>query len=321
MTSSSFDIGEFHWLMDMLQSIDVGLVVLDQDLNIQLWNSFMTNYSGKDSAKVIGGNLFELFPEIQEKWFRNKLAPVFQLKSRTFTSWEQRSYLFRLRNYRPITGTARFMYQDVSFVPLLSADGEVKHIGLIVYDVTDVAVNKQALQGANTQLEALSRTDHLTQLFNRGYWEETAVREFKRVIRTGQPFSLIMFDIDHFKKINDNYGHPAGDEVIRQTADTLRDCIRETDVGGRYGGEEFGVLLINTEAVDAMIVAERIRSSIEALTVRHEEHAINFTVSLGIAEFTSGMESHDQLIQHADQALYQSKEGGRNQSTHFKPQT
>jgi len=128
---------------------------------------------------------------------------------------------------------------------------------------------------------------------------------------------MIMFDIDHFKKINDNYGHPAGDEVIRQTADVLRNCIRETDVGGRYGGEEFGVLLINTEAEDARIVAERIREAIEALTVTHEKHSIRFTVSLGIAEMEGGMESHEQLIHNADQALYQSKEGGRNQATVF----
>ena len=318
MEQSKFDISEFHWLMDMLQTIDVGLVVLDKNYQIQLWNSFMSNYSGKDSTRVLGENLFSLFPEVNESWFRNKLSPVFQLKSRTFTSWEQRPYLFRLKNYRPITGTAEFMYQDVSFVPLVSSNGEVEHIGLIVYDVTDVAVNKLALQDANVQLEQLSQTDRLTQLFNRGHWEEIVVQEFKRVTRTGHPCSMIMFDIDHFKKINDNYGHPAGDEVIRQTADVLRDCIRETDVGGRYGGEEFGVLLINTEAEDARIVAERIRESIEALTVTHDKHSIRFTVSLGIAEMYGTMDSHEQLIHNADQALYQSKEGGRNQATVFK---
>jgi diguanylate cyclase (GGDEF)-like protein len=318
MQQGKFDISEFHWLMDMLQGIDVGLIVLDRNFNIQLWNSFMSNYSGKDSTRVIGENLFSLFKEIPESWFRNKVSPVFQLKSRTFTSWEQRPYLFRLRNYRPITGTAEFMYQDVSFVPLVSSNGEVEHIGLIVNDVTDVAVNKLALQDANVQLEQLSQTDRLTGLFNRGHWEELVVQEFKRVTRTGHPCSMIMFDIDHFKKINDNYGHPAGDEVIRQTAAILRDCIRETDVGGRYGGEEFGVLLINTEAEDARVVAERIRESIEALTVTHEAHVIRYTVSLGIAEMSGSMDNHEQLIHQADQALYQSKEGGRNQATVFK---
>jgi diguanylate cyclase (GGDEF)-like protein len=318
MEQGKFDISEFHWLMDMLQGIDVGLIVLDRNFNIQLWNSFMSNYSGKDSTRVIGENLFSLFKEIPEAWFRNKVSPVFQLKSRTFTSWEQRPYLFRLRNYRPITGTAEFMYQDVSFVPLVSSNGVVEHIGLIVNDVTDVAVNKLALQDVNTQLERLSQTDRLTGLCNRGHWEELVVQEFRRVTRTGHPCSMIMFDIDHFKKINDNYGHPAGDEVIRQTAAILQDCIRETDVGGRYGGEEFGVLLINTEAEDARIVAERIRESIEALTVTHEAHVIKYTVSLGIAEMSGSMNNHEQLIHQADHALYQSKEGGRNQATVFK---
>jgi len=306
---------EIHWLMDMLQSIDVGLVVLDRELNIQIWNSFMANHSGVGNEVAIGKSLFELFEDLPERWLRHKVEPVFHLKSRTFTVWEQRPYLFQFKNYRPITGTAQYMYQNVSFIPLLSADGEVNHVGIIVYDVTDAAVRKLAIESANAQLEVLSQTDSLTQLFNRGFWEESLAREFKRVTRTGQPCSLIMFDIDHFKKINDNYGHPAGDEVIRQTAATLRDCIRETDVPGRYGGEEFAVLLIETAADDALMVAERIRTSIEALTVTHESDNIQFTVSLGVAELDGSMTEHEQLIQCADQALYQSKETGRNFST------
>jgi len=315
MSSNKVDMKEIHWLMDMLQSIDVGLVVLDRELNIQIWNSFMANHSGVGNEVAIGKSLFELFEDLPERWLRHKVEPVFHLKSRTFTVWEQRPYLFQFKNYRPITGTAQYMYQNVSFIPLLSADGEVNHVGIIVYDVTDAAVRKLAIESANAQLEVLSQTDSLTQLFNRGFWEESLAREFKRVTRTGQPCSLIMFDIDHFKKINDNYGHPAGDEVIRQTAATLRDCIRETDVPGRYGGEEFAVLLIETAADDALMVAERIRTSIEALTVTHESDNIQFTVSLGVAELDGSMTEHEQLIQCADQALYQSKETGRNFST------
>jgi len=315
MSGNKVDMKEIHWLMDMLQSIDVGLVVLDRSLNILIWNSFMANHSGVGNEVAIGKSLFELFDDLPERWLRHKVEPVFHLKSRTFTVWEQRPYLFQFKNYRPITGTAQYMYQNVSFIPLLSADGEVNHVGIIVYDVTDSAVRKMAVESANAQLKVLSQTDSLTQLFNRGFWEDSLAREFKRVTRTGQPCSLIMFDIDHFKKINDNYGHPAGDEVIRQTAATLRDCIRETDVPGRYGGEEFAVLLIETGADDALMVAERIRTSIEAMTVTHESHNIQFTVSLGIAELDGSMTEHEQLIQGADQALYQSKETGRNFST------
>ncbi len=318
MTSTTIDIKEIHWLMDMLQSIDVGLVVLDRNYDIQIWNSFMASHSGLNPDVAIGQNLFALFEEIPEHWFRRKAEPVFVLKSRTFTVWEQRPYLFKFKNYRPITGAAPFMYQNVTFIPLLSADGEVNHIGLIVYDVTDTAIGKAALEAANDQLETLSRTDRLTGLNNRGHWEESLSQEFKRVQRTRQPCSLIMFDIDHFKKVNDTYGHPAGDEVIRKTAQTLRETIRETDIAGRYGGEEFGVILIDTQAQDALIVAERLRTAIEALTVSYEGNAIRYTISLGIAEQTEEMTDHSQLIECADQALYQSKQSGRNQATIYQ---
>ena len=318
-SSGKIDIRDLHWMMDMLQSIDVGLVVLDRSYRIQIWNSFMANHSAVGTEKAIGQSLFELFEEIPERWFTRKAEPVFELRSRTFTVWEQRPFLFRFKNYRPITSAAPFMYQNVSFIPLVSSDGAVNHLGLIVYDVTDQAVGKLALEAANQQLETLSRTDRLTRLYNRGFWEETVVREFKRVRRTHEPCSLIMVDIDHFKKINDNYGHPAGDDVIRQTAETLRESIRETDVAGRYGGEEFALLLINTSAEAARVVAERIRTSIEALTVTHAEHEIRYTVSLGVAEYHAGIESHEQLIQCADEALYASKKGGRNRSTIYTP--
>ena len=317
-SSGKIDIRDLHWMMDMLQSIDVGLVVLDRDYRIQIWNSFMANHSVVGTEKAIGQSLFELFPEVPQQWFKRKAEPVFELRSRTFTVWEQRPFLFRFKNYRPITGSAPFMYQNVSFIPLVSSNGQVDHVGLIVYDVTDQAVGKLALEVANEKLEHLSRTDRLTGLFNRGHWEETLLLEFKRARRTGQPFSLMMFDIDHFKKVNDTYGHPAGDEVIRRTAAALGDCIRETDVAGRYGGEEFAVLLVNTAAADAQVVAERIRTTVEAQTVSHDGRDIRYTVSLGIAEMTGDIQSHEQLIQQADEALYASKQGGRNRVSIYR---
>ena len=317
-SSGTVDIRDLHWMMDMLQSIDVGLVVLDRDYRIQIWNSFMANHSAVGTEKAIGNNLFELFHEVPETWFRRKTEPVFALRSRSFTVWEQRPFLFRFKNYRPITGSAPFMYQNVSFIPLVSSNGQVDHVGLIVYDVTDQAVGKLALEVANDQLEVLSRTDRLTGLFNRGHWEEMLAREFKRARRTGQPFSLMMFDIDHFKKVNDTYGHPAGDEVIRHTADALRECIRETDLAGRYGGEEFAVLLVNTDASGAQKVGERLRQQIEALSIGYDDHSIRYTISLGIAELQSDLMAHEVLLQCADEALYKSKTSGRNQTTLYR---
>ncbi len=314
MDGQRIDIKEIHWLMDMLQSIDVGLVILDRDYNIRLWNSFMENHSGRSSAHVMGENLFEQFPEIPQDWFRRKAESVFLLKSRAFSTWEQRPYLLRFRHYRPITGTADFMYQNITLIPLTSATGEVEHIGLIVYDVTDMAVGTEALEQANAQLAQLSRTDRLTGLYNRGFWEECLNAEFARYRRTKHPCTLVMFDIDHFKKVNDTYGHQAGDEVIRVTSRTLQDTIRATDIAGRYGGEEFGIILVNTSAENGLILAERLRRRIEALTVETESHRIDYTISLGLAEANVDMDAHTDWIEQADQALYQAKEGGRNRA-------
>lgn len=315
MPSNNLEPAQFHWMLEMLQNIDVGLVVLDRDYRVQVWNGFMENHSGWHADEVCDRSLFELFPEIPEEWLRHKAETVFQLNNRAFAIWEQRPYLFRFKNYRPITGTAEFMFQNISLIPLQSLNGVVDHIGLIVYDVTDIAVNRQALTAANTQLEHLSRTDRLTDLHNRGYWEECLEREFRRFRRTGQKVSLVMFDIDHFKQVNDEYGHPAGDTVICEVAELLRRNLRDTDVAGRYGGEEFGVVLVNTDGDSAMFFAERLRKVVETTTVHHEGRDISFTISLGIAELDATMHDHRQWIECADRALYQSKKNGRNRAS------
>jgi diguanylate cyclase (GGDEF)-like protein len=319
MDLGKIDIKEIHWMMDMFQSIDLGLVIVDKNYRVTVWNAFMVNHSGQQPDRVIGRNLFELFPELPQDWFHRKAESVRMLKSRAFTTWEQRPYLFKFKNYRPITGTAPFMYQNATFIPLVSPNGEVDLVGVVVSDVTDVAISRQDLEAANLELERLSRTDRLTQLNNRGYWEECLTREFRRMQRTQHSCSLIMFDIDHFKKVNDTYGHQAGDEVIRVTSEMLRKALRKTDVAGRYGGEEFGVILVDTKIDGAVIFANRLRENIEALTVKAEQHEIRYTISLGVAEFNPSMTDHKKWIESADQALYEAKHLGRNRAIPYRP--
>jgi len=309
------ELDELHCLMGVIHSINVGIVVIDKEYTIKLWNSFMVNRSGKRADIVMGKNLFDLFPEVPQKWFERKVESVFMLANRAFTTWEQRPYLFKFKNYRPITGSAPYMYQNITFLPLMGVDGKIKNIGIVIYDVTDAAVGKQELENANDELAVLSRTDSLTQLNNRGYWEECLASEFDRYKRTSQPVTLIMFDIDHFKDVNDTYGHPAGDEVIRQTSKVFRRTIRKTDIAGRYGGEEFAVLLVDTKSDNALILAERLRKRIEALIVKHDGLEIKFQISLGVSELNGQVKDYKQWFEQADQALYYSKENGRNQTT------
>ncbi|HHH36227.1 MAG TPA: sensor domain-containing diguanylate cyclase [Gammaproteobacteria bacterium] len=318
MESGKIDIKEMHWFINMLQMLDVGLVVLDREYRIQVWNTFMENHSGLRPPQVIGKGLFETFPDIPGAWFRRKAESVFQLNSRAFVTWEQRPFLFRFRNYQPITGSAEYMYQNVTLVPLSSLEGTISHLGIIVYDVTDMAVNKLELQEANRHLEQLNRVDPLTQLYNRVYLEECLKREFQRSRRTFQSCSLLMFDIDHFKKINDTFGHQAGDAVLQSAAEVLRQSIRDTDIPARYGGEEFCTILIDTNAKEAQLVAERLRQNMEAQVLDLEGKAIRWTISSGIAELTELVETPAQWLECADRALYQAKHAGRNQWRLYK---
>ena len=123
----------------------------------------------------------------------------------------------------------------------------------------------------------------------------------------------MMLDIDHFKRVNDTYGHQAGDKVIKMLAALIKRCVRETDLAGRYGGEEFAIILTDSTLENATRVAERIRGLAELLEVEHDGQTITFTVSLGLAQFEQSLDSPMVWLEQADQALYRAKESGRNQ--------
>ncbi|WP_236014325.1 GGDEF domain-containing protein [Marinobacterium alkalitolerans] len=311
----ALNMEELHWQLGLLQNLDVGLIVLDADHRVHLWNSFMANHSGIRDSVAQGKRLSELFSGFPARWFQRKLESVFLLRSQAFITWEERPYLFHFKPYHPITGLADFMYQNVTLIPLTSPSGAVTHVGIMVYDMTAAAMGQKALHQANEELGRLSRTDRLSGLANRGHWESCLEQEFERFCRTQQPSSLVMLDVDHFKKVNDTYGHQAGDEVIRVLANTLKSHARSTDLPGRYGGEEFGVLLVNTRSSDALVFAERVREAVELMVVEHAGTRIEFTISLGVAEANNDYRSHEDWMRQADAALYHSKESGRNRTT------
>ncbi|MGB6189561.1 PAS domain-containing protein [Aeromonas molluscorum] len=134
------EIREFHWLMNIVQNLDVGLIVLDRQFKVQVWNGFMESHSGRLAAEVRDRELFTLFEELDRPWFERKANQVFTLNNRAFSTWEQRPYLLRFSNYRPITGAAPFMYQNLTLVPLADFSGQVTHIGVMIYDATDEAI-------------------------------------------------------------------------------------------------------------------------------------------------------------------------------------
>lgn len=298
---------------ELLDSIEVGIAVLDRNFKVQVWNKFLENHGTKKAEAIIGDSLFSHFPEIEEKWLRTKVDPVFNLKSPVFIIWEQRPYLFKFGCNRPVTSAAEFMYQNVTMFPIVDKRGNVERFCMLVYDVTEQALGKRGMEHLNEELKTASRVDGLTGLYNRRYWQERFDEMHKLCVRREKPSTALMLDIDHFKRINDTYGHQAGDKVIKMLAALIKRCVRETDLAGRYGGEEFAIILNDSSVEDAKIVAERIRQLAQRLVVEHEGESISFTVSLGLAQFSPDFKGAMAWLECADQALYEAKENGRNQ--------
>jgi diguanylate cyclase (GGDEF)-like protein len=173
---------------------------------------------------------------------------------------------------------------------------------------------QKELIASNIRLELLSITDGLTQLYNHRYFQEEFARKFEESARYLRPLSLALIDIDFFKKVNDTYGHAAGDQVLRDVARMFRESTRASDLAARYGGEEFAVLMPETELEDACTFADKVRLTIEAQAIHTDFGDIPVTVSIGVANFPfTKLSSPRQLVDAADKALYRAKRGGRNQ--------
>ena len=165
------------------------------------------------------------------------------------------------------------------------------------------------------KVQELAITDPLTQIYNRRKFEESATKEFDRSLRYSRPLCAIMIDLDLFKEVNDSYGHIIGDQVLASLASLCKKNLRNIDILARYGGEEFVILLPETTAIQGLLTAERLREECKDLKVESAQGPISLTISLGLAELNKSCKTLEELIDRADQALYESKRLGRNKST------
>lgn len=168
------------------------------------------------------------------------------------------------------------------------------------------------LEQTRTEMHDLATTDELTKIFNRRYFFEQADREIKRSQRNGCPLTIVLFDIDDFKLINDHHGHLAGDMVLQETCKACQAIIRPYDIFARFGGEEFIFLLPNTDEARAMAFAERLRDVIASQVVLFDQDSMQITISIGVSVFNPVMDTLDDLISRADKALYKAKDFGKN---------
>ncbi len=300
------------FLESVIDRINVGIFIVDSKMEIVLWNNFMEVNSGQTAETVIGRNLFDCFPDLPRAVLENKIRGVFILKNFAFSSWEQRPYLFKFRHNRPVTGGIVYMCQDCTLIPIKNDRGEVEKVCVTLIDTTDTAIRQKMLKAALESLAEANHRDGLTGIYDRHFLEESLAREFSRARRYGGTISLAMLDIDHFKLINETYGHLAGDAVLPSMANCLSGNLRETDTLGRYGGEEFGLLMPETNLNYAYILVDRMRAQIAELTTIYSNIRLKLTISAGVAEYHTGMIRYEELINAASDALQHAKETGRN---------
>lgn len=193
--------------------------------------------------------------------------------------------------------------------PQTLRDGDLVSIGRTIFKFFQSGNIEQAY---HQEIYRLTTVDSLTQVYNKRYLMEAMSTEIARAHRYKNDLSFVMFDIDHFKIINDTHGHLAGDHVLRELSLEIRNSMRQPDIMGRYGGEEFAILLTDTKLEGALSFAEKIRSKIENHEFIFDDTNIPVTISLGVAQFDDSMAKPEDLIEKADVNLYKAKQGGRN---------
>ena len=223
--------------------------------------------------------------------------------------WDETALLLGVEN---LLRQYRLMHENQQLVASLSAKNQTL---LEMNRELEAKIHERTheLAEANARLGQLAVTDGLTGLYNHRHFHERLALEVERSQRSGLPLSLLMLDVDHFKQFNDSFGHPAGDEVLRQLARVLTDARRANDVVARYGGEEFSVILVDTAKFTAAKVAERLRERVEAHDFSDAApKAGTLGVSIGVATFPDDGTDAEALVRAADTALYVAKRAGRN---------
>jgi diguanylate cyclase (GGDEF)-like protein/PAS domain S-box-containing protein len=202
-----------------------------------------------------------------------------------------------------------------SYKPNMYTNADRETLELLAANVAIAIENARLFD----EVQKLAITDPLTQLNNRRKYEELAFKEFERSLRYDRPLCAIMIDLDLFKRINDTYGHLAGDQVLISIANLCKKDLRNIDILARYGGDEFIILLPETTVAQALLTAERLRQDCEANEVETTQGPIAITISLGVSELNKSCKTLEELVNRADQALFESKRTGRNKSTIWTP--
>jgi diguanylate cyclase (GGDEF)-like protein len=294
---------ELEGLRNALENVDEGIVLLDADLNVQFLNQKMRRFWDLTPAQAA-----------RKPAYADLVAKAARAYHHASASFDLKAFVAKR--------VAAVRDPDADAPNLRTADG--RHIRvhclklenngrlLTYHDVSDLVRNAE-------QLEKLATTDAMTGLYNRGHFLSLAKAEWSRFQRYCRPLSVLMIDIDHFKTVNDRYGHAVGDEALISVANACRKGKRDPDIVGRLGGEEFAILLPETDLSQARVVADRLVKNVAGHGLMAHSVHFHVTVSIGFAAATLSMAGFEALLHAADQALYQAKSKGRNCSVAWSP--
>jgi len=313
------DLGKLDFSVRLMEHLVVPTFVLDAECRVIIWNKACERLTGVPAGEVIGtrdhwrGFYDAPRPCLADLICQGRTAEIDKLYAAhdEAGSAEVKAHGRKVENWCVMPRVGTRLYLAIDAGPIYDEAGRLI---AVVETLRDMTAQKEA----QDELQRLATRDGLTSVANRRSFDDTLNTEWRRASRESRALSLLMVDVDYFKRYNDTYGHQGGDDCLRRVAEAMTGVVkRASDSVARYGGEEFAILMPATEPDGALIVAERIREAVEALALPHagSEVADHVTVSIGVASMqstNSGVPA--QLIAAADAALYRAKHAGRNRA-------
>ncbi len=289
----------------VIDTVDTGIVIFDREYSATYWNGWMAAHTQISENEILGRSLFDFFPKLKNPRFLRSCKAVFAFGNLAFFPQDPYGYLFSMKPVEWFRSEFKFMQQSCTIGPIRGEGKEIERLFVSIRDMTEEAAYKK-------KLVALTLNDELTGSYNRRFLMNFLEDELYRCRRYNRPFSVIMMDIDHFKKINDTCGHPFGDEVLKLFASTVVRNMRKSNRFARYGGEEFVCVLPETDSEGGVGFAEKIRKLIEELPLSYKQSQVKITSSFGVITYTDDINDIATLMKKVDDALYKAKESGRN---------
>jgi diguanylate cyclase (GGDEF)-like protein len=290
----------------VLDHVPLGVLVLDREMRVVFWNRCLEDWTSVRREELLDTDIRLRFPRLGDRRYVARLHDLLAGGAPTVFSSQLHP------NFIPAPlRSGRLRVQHTVAVAVPTESGE-HHALLAVQDVTSLADAMSALRHARDAANVQAATDSLTGVSNRRHFVEESERIVALAHRHGRPCSVLLVDLDSFKGVNDTWGHAAGDALLRNVVAVCRRALRDSDVLGRIGGDEFAALLPETSAEMAVATAERLRLAVAEAGVPYEGRELHGAVSIGVAGLGDRVVTVDDLLRQADTALYQAKNAGRN---------